>query len=128
VKIAAGKTAVTKKAKPTVGNADTLPSPDTGDSVSVAVDASACPGPPTFTLDMDRRTDGNQSSALVDGGRTAKGQLLLTFDPAAVTTSNAKSPQRCTVTVTATGPSDPDPDPTNNTTKLVIDILDKNDL
>ena len=128
VKIAAGNATATKKTKAIVGNADILPAPDSGDAINVTVDVSACPGPPTVTLDMDRDVDGNQSSILVDGGKTAKGQLSLTFDAAAVTTGNAKSPQRCTATITATGPTDPDPDTTNNSTKLVIDLLDKNDL
>jgi len=128
VKIASGKAAATKKIKPAVGNADILPAADVGDSINVTVDVSTCPGPPTFSLDMNRDTGGDQSSTLVDGGRTAKGLLLLTFDRAAITTPNAKSPQRCVATITATGPTDPDPDPTNNTTRVVIDILDKNDL
>ncbi len=29
--------------------------------------------------------------------------------------------------LSASGPTDPDPDPNNNTTKLVIDVTDKND-
>lgn len=128
VKIAAGNTASTKKTKPVVGNADIVPAADTDDAINVTVDVSACPGPPTVALDMNRDMAGDQSSTLVDGGRTGKGELLLTFDASAVTTGNAKSPQRCTATITATGPTDPDPDTTNNATKLVIDILDKNDL
>jgi hypothetical protein len=127
VTIRGGNAGSTKKARPAVGNADILPTADVGDSITVSVDVSACPGPPTYTLDMDRDLVGDQSSRLVDGGRTAKGTLLLTFAAAAIDTPNKKSPQRCTAVVTATGPNDPDPDTTNNATNLVIDIYDKND-
>jgi hypothetical protein len=129
VNIRADNANVTKKTKPAVGNADILPAADADDSISLAIDVSACPGPPTASIDFDRETVGDQTSALVDGGKTAKATVLLTFDASAVNTTNPKSPQRCTAELTATGPSGPgDPDTTNNTTKLVIDIIDKNDL
>lgn len=129
VNIRAENASVTKKTKPAVGNADILPAPDVDDSISLGVDVSACPGPPTVSWDFDRDTPGDQTSALVDGGKTAKATLLLTFTAAAVSTTNAKSPLRCTAVLSATGPSGPgDPDTTNNDTKLVIDLIDKNDL
>jgi hypothetical protein len=129
VSIRSGKAGVTKKTRAAIGNADILPAPDADDSISLAVDVSGCPGPPTASIDFDRKTVGDQTSALVDGGRTARGTLLLTFDAGVVDTTNPKSPQRCTAVLTATGPSGPgDPDTTNNATKLVIDIFDKNDL
>lgn len=126
--IRAGNTSAAKKAKVAVGNADILPSPDTDDPISLTVDVSGCPGPPAVAVDFDRKTPGDQTTALVDGGKTAKANVLLTFAAAAVNTVNPKAPHRCTAELTATGPGGPaDPDTTNNTTKLVIDILDKND-
>jgi len=127
VKISSDSLDKTKKIKPAVGNADIAPAADADDAISVVVDASGCPGPPVVTLDMDSDTVGNQSIKLVDGGKTGKGTLLLSVAAADVHTPNSKSPHRCTATITATGPSDPDPDTTNNTTSLVIDILDLND-
>lgn len=120
---------VTKKARAAVGNADVLPAADLDDSIALSIDLSGCPGPPTASIDFDRKTIGEQTSALVDGGKTAKASVLVTFDAAAVSTTNPKSPHRCTAVLTAIGPDGPgDPDTTNNETKLVIDIIDKNDL
>jgi hypothetical protein len=128
VTIRAGNATATKRTRAAIGNADILPAADADDSISLAVDVSGCPGPPTVSLDFDRDILGDQTSALVDGGKTAKGTLLLTFDAGAVDTTNPKSPHRCSAVLTATGPSGPgDPDTTNNATQLVIDIYDKND-
>ena len=44
-----------------------------------------------------------------------------------VCTPNKLSPLRCIATVTATGPGG-DSDATNNTTRLVVDMVDKNDI
>jgi hypothetical protein len=128
VTIRAGNATATKRTRAAIGNADILPAADVDDSISLAVDVSGCPGPPTVSLDFDRDTVGDQTSALVDGGKTARGTLLLTFDASAVDTTNPKSPHRCSAVLTATGPSGPgDPDTTNNATQLVIDLYDKND-
>lgn len=129
VSIRADKASVVKKTRPAVGNADILPAADSGDSIALAVDVSGCPGPPTVSIDFDKENVGDQTNAAVDGGKSAKATVLLTFAAGAVTTTNAKAPHRCTAELTATGPSGPgDPDTTNNATKLVIDIIDKNDL
>jgi hypothetical protein len=129
VGIRAGNASVTKKIKPAVGNADILPAADVDDMIGLTVDVSGCPGPPTVSYDFDKEMVGDQTSALVDGGKTAKATLLITFAASAVNTTNPKSPQRCTAVLSATGPSGPgDPDTTNNDTRLVIDIIDKNDL
>jgi hypothetical protein len=47
--------------------------------------------------------------------------------PAAFTAANSKSPQRCVATMTASDAS-PDAETSNDTTRLVIDVYDKNDL
>ena len=41
-------------------------------------------------------------------------------------TPNKLSPQRCVVTVSAAGPGG-DSDGSNNTTQVVIDVIDRND-
>lgn len=128
ITVAEGSTSKAKKAKPAVGNADLLPAPDAGDSISLSVDVSSCSGVTVTTLDADKGTDGNQTSVLVDGGAVAKGLVVFTASSAGVTTPNPASPQRCLATLSATGPSDPDPDTTNNDAVLVIDVVDKNDL
>lgn len=128
VKIAAKGVPIVKKLRPSVLNADVLPAADAGDAISVAVDVSDCPGTSVVRLDMAKKVDGDQTSVSVDGGRKAKGEVRLQFDPALIDTRNEKSPRRCTAVFTATGPSDPDPDGSNNVTELVIDLYDKNDL
>jgi hypothetical protein len=129
INIRAGKPNGSKKTRVAVGNADILPAADVDDLISLTADVSGCPGPPTVAIDFDRKTVGEQTNALVDGGKTAKAIVELTFDASEVNTTNPKSPHRCTAVLTATGPDGPgDPDTTNNDTKLVIDIIDKNDL
>jgi len=131
LKVTIGKddATVAKTVKPAVGNADILPAPDVGDAISLMVDVSMCSGVSVAVLDMDRDAVGNQASVAVNGGKTAKGALTLSFSAAMISTPNSKAPTRCTATLTAVGPSGlADPDPTNNATRLVIDIVDKNDL
>lgn len=128
LKLAIGrrKPIAAKKFAPAVINADLLPVPDSGDLIAVSIDTSGCAGV-SATIDMDKKTDGLQASIAVDGGRSAKGLIVVEADAHDITTNNRRSPQRCFATVTATGPSDPDPDPSNNQTTLVIDIVDGND-
>lgn len=126
ISIGRRKDSAAKKAVPAVTNADILPSPDAGDVIALGVDTSGCPGL-AATVDMDKKTAGDQASVAVDGGRSTKGRLVLAANTTDFTTRNRKSPERCFATVTATGPSDPDPEPSNNRSTLVIDVIDGND-
>ncbi len=66
----------------------------------------------------------------VKGGAKKTCKLTATADGSQIGTTNPKSPQRCTVTLTAIGPTTPQGallDGSNNSTELVIDVLDKND-
>jgi hypothetical protein len=66
----------------------------------------------------------------VKGGGTKTCKLTVTADGSQIATPNHKSPQRCTVTLTATGPTSPQAAPldgSNDSTELVIDVIDKND-
>ena len=60
------------------------------------------------------------------GGAGKTGTLPLTLVSSDVHTPNKLSPQRCIATVSAAGPGG-DSDGSNNTTQLVIDVIDKND-
>lgn len=65
----------------------------------------------------------------VQGGTSKTCTVTATASAAQISTPNLKSPQRCTVTSTATGPTNPQTAPragTNNSTELVIDVLNKN--
>ncbi|HYD46751.1 MAG TPA: hypothetical protein VEB21_00295, partial [Terriglobales bacterium] len=114
-----------KKVKPAVFNADILPAAD-ADTVAMAASLASCTGVTAVSLDMDKEAAGNQASATVAGGKALKGQLLISAS-SSIATPSRKSPYRCVAELTATGPSDPDADPTNNQTRLVIDVYDKND-
>ena len=65
-----------------------------------------------------------QSSAVVKGGKTKSGKFALSINPLSFTTSNSKSPDRCVVTVSI---SEADGVGSNNTTQVVVDVIDKND-
>jgi len=75
----------------------------------------------------DRAT--GSSTVTVAGGKTKACRLTVTADASGISTGNAKSPQRCFVRLTATGPSDEVAplDASNNSTELVVDVVDNND-
>ena len=121
---------VVKRLGVSVGNGDYLPTGDS-DAVHITRSDGTCPvGTVTAgVLDVDTRTAGNQDTVRVDGRQTKTGSLQLTIDRTLFAdTPNAKSPVRCTAVLRAVGPTDPDPDVTNNSTQLVIDVIDRSDL
>jgi len=92
--------------------------------VAVALTVSGdCPpgvlGVPTFA-------DGSNIAVVHPGGRT-RGRLGVTVHPSDVLSVSTRSPLRCVAVLTATGPSG-DTDPSNNSTHLVVDAIDRNDV
>jgi Tol biopolymer transport system component len=126
VVIGAGKVGTGKTVKPIAGNADLLPAPDS-DSIVITASDGSCPAGTMGDADFDKELPGDQNAATVLGGKTAKGKLPVTAAAAGFSTTSKKSPSRCVALITATGPGG-DTDPTNNVTRLVIDVYDKNDL
>jgi len=121
------KTEKLKTSKPAPGNADILPIPeDPGDLVTVTAVDGDCPPGTLGVADYDKDTLGQQNMVMVKGGTTSGGTLPVTLTATGFSTANKKSPARCTATISVTGPGG-DTDATNNTTKLVIDVYDKND-
>jgi cysteine-rich repeat protein len=126
--IARGALTAAKKFSVVVGNADYRPiAENPGDAIAVST-TSDCAGlslsPPVCT------TATLSTTVLVRGGATKACRITATAAAGEILTPNRLSPQRCTVTVRATGPSDPQTPPldaSNNTTQLVIDVVDKND-
>ena len=109
---------IVKQLKLAVGNADILPVPENpGDAISITASDGDCPAGTVGTA--------TPATVTVKGGKKRGVALTITIDATQFATANAKSPARCTAEVTATGPSDPDPDPSNNTTRLVIDVVEK---
>jgi hypothetical protein len=123
IKIKDGAATATKTVKFKVGNADYLPAPEAASSHSVSVTAldGNCPamtvGTPSFN---------GSANADVEGGSTVNGQVSVTIAAADVATPSKKTPARCTVTLTASGPPG-DSVPSNDTTSVVLEILDLND-
>ncbi|MBI3786007.1 MAG: hypothetical protein HY270_21665 [Deltaproteobacteria bacterium] len=120
------KTSKTSKAMAVVRNADFLPVAETpGHDVTLAIDLSSCPWLSAAPIDFIAKTPAVDNPITVKGGKTAAAAIAITADATQVTTSNKSSPLRCVATVTATGPTDQQPD--NNSSKIVIDVIDKND-
>jgi hypothetical protein len=86
----------------------------------------SCPPGTINMMDFDPFTPGVQDATNVASGSTRTGSLVLTINAAAFTTSNVRSPARCTALFAASGAFG-DSDATNNSTRLVIDVIDAND-
>jgi cytochrome c peroxidase len=121
---------LTRTVRPAITNADILPVPEQpGHDITVVATNVDCP---TNVLngnpDFDTHIAGIQNTVTLKGGTVKTGPLPLTIDGTKFTTPNPKSPMRCSVLLTATGPvGNLDPDPSNNTTRLIIDVLDHSD-
>ena len=63
------------------------------------------------------------------GGTSTSVRLTVQVSAAQFTAANVRSPDRCTAVIEAASsvPGNVEPDPSNNTTRLVIDVNDKND-
>ena len=127
--LAKTKSALHKTVTVKVGNADFLPTAEDPAShqITVTVDKGTCPVGSLGVMDYDRANAGAQNVVNVEGGTSKGGRLPLIIDATTFSTPNGKSPARCIAFLSATGPSS-DADSTNNTTRLVIDVIDKKDL
>lgn len=106
-------------------NADRGENP--GDVITVAADDGDCPPGTIGVPDFDKRTPGEQSSVTVKGGGKARGLVRLTIVGSQFDTVDVRSPDRCTALLTVVGPGG-DSDASNDTTRLVIDVIDRADL
>lgn len=128
ITIGAGKNDKLKVVKPAAGNADILPAKeDPGDAIVVTTLDGDCPAGTLGVPDFDKDTPAEQNTTIVKGGKANVGKLPVTAAAANFMITNKKSPARCIATVGVTGASG-DTDASNNATKLVIDVYDKNDL
>jgi cysteine-rich repeat protein len=127
VQIPAGIANAVVTVRPKVGNADYLVGPEAHQITATASDGD-CPAGTVGVVDLDRNAPGTQPAITLAGGHTRGGLLALTITAGGFTTTSAASPTRCTALLTATGPAgNTEPDASNNTTRLVIDVIDKND-
>jgi hypothetical protein len=96
------------------------------DVITVTTADGSCPAGTVNMIDFNPFTPGVQSATFVGSGSTRTGSLVLTINAAAFTASNVRSPARCTALFTASG-ANGDTDTTNNSTRLLIDVTDRND-
>ena len=118
--IAKNGVAATKDVTVKLTNAD--PTAETvGHAISLSLGASDCP---TGTVTLSPAT-----SLTVGGGGTGRLTVAVNATSTAFAASSAKSPARCTATLTATTDvvGNVEPDATNNSTQLIVDVIDKND-
>jgi hypothetical protein len=115
-----------KIAKPAAGNGDILPeAEEPGHAINIVAVDGDCPASTVGIADYDKDMLGEQNTVTVAGGKRVSGKLSVTATTA-FASGGKKSPARCFATISATGPAG-DTDASNNTTKLVIDVYDKND-
>lgn len=125
VKIPRGQTSVTERVKPTVLRAGKKVLEDAGLEVVVTAGDGDCPKGTIGITDFDRRTAGTQNRMVLRRGKRARGMLALVVRADAFTSSTDESPRRCTAILSIAGAADLDP--SNNTTRLVVDVIDRND-
>ncbi|MFN2376379.1 MAG: DUF4215 domain-containing protein, partial [Candidatus Binatia bacterium] len=125
IRIPPGRTEVTKQIKPFVRRSRDLPSSVADLEVTVSASDGDCPPGTVGYVDADRRTAGLQSRMMLRRGRRSKGTLGLIVRAEAFDSPSDESPRRCTALITVTGAGDTDP--SNNTTRLVVDVVDRND-
>ncbi len=125
VKIPPGQSVVTKQIKPSVKRSRDLPASVADVEVTVSASDGDCPPGTIGFVDFDRRTAGMQSRMMLRRGRRARGSLGLIIRSEAFDSPSDESPRRCIALITATGAGDTDA--SNNTTRLVIDVIDRND-
>jgi hypothetical protein len=125
IEIPPGSTTKNAVVRITVINADAGEVP--GDVIAVTAADGDCPPGTVGAADFDKTLPGQQTSITVKGGGKARGLLPLTIDGSQFQTVEARSPARCTALLTASGPGG-DSVPANNSTRLVIDVIDHGDL
>ena len=125
VRIPAGQASVIKQIKPFVRRSRDLPAGVADLEVTVSASDGDCPSGTVGYVDFDRRTSGHQARTMLRRGRRARGSLGLIVHAGAFASASDESPRRCSALITATGIGDTDA--SNNTTRLVLDVIDRND-
>lgn len=125
IEIFTGQTAKTDIVRVVVMNADADEVP--GDTITLTADDGDCPAGTVGVPDFDADTPGTQNSVVVAGQKSARGSLTVSVNAADFYSANRRALGRCTASLTASGPGG-DSDPSNNTTRLQINVFDRNDL
>ncbi|MBI4517448.1 MAG: S8 family serine peptidase [Deltaproteobacteria bacterium] len=125
VSVAQGQTAVVRKPRITAANADASGSLD--ELITVSASDGDCPPGTIGVLDFNPLTPAAENSATIKSGLSKGGPLPVTINAANFTSTSSAAPARCTALISATAAGG-DSDGSNDTTKLVIDVIDRNDL
>jgi len=124
IKINDGAPSGSRVLRPTLINADA--GEISGHMIDLGLAGGNCPPGVVGAADFDATTPGSQSAVSVPGSGRIRGTLPLAVTSADFFSPSEKSPQRCTAILGATGPAG-DTEVSNNTTWLVIDVVDRND-
>lgn len=131
--IARKRTSAARRLKFLVRNVEFGSAAPAARSYRIGTTRGSCPAGAVTQVDADARAGGLQPSASVPRGKKAKAALLVTVAIDDVTTLDKANPFRCAFDVSAVAlDTDPDLDDAandeTNTTRVVLEILDKNDL
>ncbi len=125
VELRAGHASQTKVVKPVVVNGDAGERP--GDELTVVVDDGDCPPGTLGEVDFDRRAEGAQPSVVVRGERKARGRLAVEVHADDFYSPGRRAMGRCHAVLTVSGPGG-DSDPSNDATRMVVNVYDRNDM
>ncbi len=127
MRIGRGVAAATRVIRVTLENGDVVPEPARpGHLITLAGSDGDCPAGTIAAIDTDRTAAGDQSSVLVAGGKRAVARVSLLVANSDFETRSAKSPARCTIELSVIGPGG-DSESSNDTTRIPIDVIDRND-
>jgi hypothetical protein len=124
VNIGRGRTSARKTVSVTVRNADFFDV--AGHGVTVTAGDGDCPPGTVSAVDFDSAVPGQQNNTAVNTAATKVGKLSVTVNRDDFYSRSKQSPGRCTALLTVTGPGG-DSEPANDTTELVIEVVDRND-
>jgi cysteine-rich repeat protein len=127
LRIKRGEPTMTKSIKLAVGSGDSIVGEDASRSITVTASDGDCPAGTVGLSDFDRAVDGPQSTVLLPAGRKKSGKLVVTARSTDFTSTSPINPARCTAALIATSP-DGDTGAASHTTRIVVDVIDQNDL
>jgi len=124
VRVGPGRPVAVSRYRPTITNSASPALP--GSEVTLSVADGDCPPGSVGLADLDAASDGDQNAVLLTGGSRRSGFVPVTIDGALFQSTSHTSPDRCTAILTASG-SGGDTDPSNNTTRIIINVIDDSD-
>lgn len=122
IEIRAGHASQTKRVKAIVVHAGSGEA-----TLALNVADGTCPPGTIGTPDFDTRSPDDQTSVLVGAGRQARATIPITVRGADFFSPTSRARARCIATLSVSS-STGDTDPSNNTTRMVVNVYDRNDM